>query len=331
MSKSVFKLNPTRLQHSLSQRPRTIKRNISGVLLLDKPSGISSNQALQIAKRLFTAAKAGHTGTLDPMATGLLPICFGEATKFSSALLGADKAYVATLKLGYVSSTGDAEGKISIAGTGGEGTSFTVQQVEKVLSNFIGGITQIPPMYSALKHQGKPLYAYARKGVEIERKPRQITIYGLTLQALAGDELRIMVKCSTGTYIRTLAEDIGKALGCGGAYLTALRRSHIDSLDLSQAATLDTLETMTLPQRDACLRPADSLLYDIPAITLQAAAASLLLQGQTVDFPQEIAKLGEIAGKVRLYRADGQFLGLGEVVMAGAGGKIAPKRLMAIE
>ena len=308
-----------------AKRNTYTKRNISGGLLLDKPSGISSNQALQIAKRLFTAAKAGHTGTLDPLATGLLPICFGEATKFSSALLGADKTYAATLKLGYISSTGDAEGEISAAG---EGASFTVQQVEKVLSNFIGSITQIPPMYSALKHQGKPLYAYAREGVEIERKPRQITIYGLTLQALTGDELRVMVKCSTGTYVRTLAEDIGKALGCGGAYLTALRRSSIDGLELSQAVTLDTLETMTLAQRDACLRPVDSLLHDIPAITLQAAAASLLLQGQVVDLPQEIAKLGEIDGKVRLYQADGLFLGLGEVVTTVAGGKIAPKRLL---
>jgi len=317
-------LNPQAPEPRAKRSPYT-KRNISGVLLLDKPSGISSNQALQIAKRLFTAAKAGHTGTLDPMATGLLPICFGEATKFSSALLGADKTYAATLKLGYVSSTGDAEGEISAAG---EGASFTLQQVESVLSNFIGSITQMPPMYSALKHQGKPLYAYAREGVEIERKPRQITIYGLTLQALAGNELCITVKCSTGTYVRTLAEDIGKALGCGGAYLTALRRSSIDGLDLLQAATLDTLETMTLPQRDACLRPVDSLLHDIPAITLQAAAASLLLQGQAVDFPQEIAKLGEITGKVRLYQVDGVFLGLGEILEAGEGGKIAPKRLL---
>lgn len=304
------------------------KRNISGVLLLDKPSGISSNQALQLAKRLFAAAKAGHTGTLDPMATGLLPICFGEATKFSSALLGADKTYEATLKLGYVSSTGDAEGEISAAENGGEGVSFTLQQVEEVLSNFIGSIIQTPPMYSALKHQGKPLYAYAREGVEIERKPRQITIYGLTLQALTGGELRITVKCSTGTYVRTLAEDIGKALGCGGAYLTALRRNVIDDFDLSQAHALDALETMALAQRDACLRPVDSLLHDIPAITLPAAAASLLLQGQTVDFPQEIAKPGEISGKVRLYQADGLFLGLGEAVTAGAAGKIVPKRLL---
>ena len=306
-------------------QPKRIKRNISGVLLLDKPSGISSNQALQIAKRIFTAAKAGHTGTLDPMATGLLPICFGEATKFSLALLGADKTYEATLKLGFVSSTGDAEGEISAAG---DGASFTLQQVETALKDFIGSITQIPPMYSALKHQGKPLYAYAREGVEIERKPRAVSIYELRLQALAGNEMHFTVKCSTGTYVRTLAEDIGKALGCGGAYLTALRRSSIHDFDLSQAVTLDALETMSLPQRDACLRPADSLLRDYPAIMLEAVATSLLLQGQVVvDLSQEIAKLGEIDGKVRLYRTDGQFLGLGEVT---AGGGIAPKRLLVL-
>lgn len=332
-------------QVSEPQRVKRPKRNISGVLLLDKPSGISSNQALQIARRIFTAAKAGHTGTLDPMATGLLPICFGEATKFSSALLGADKTYEATLKLGFVSSTGDAEGEISAAG---DGASFTLQQVETALKDFIGSITQIPPMYSALKHQGKPLYAYAREGVEIERQPRQVTIYNLCLQALAGDEMRIAVKCSTGTYVRTLAEDIGKALGCGGAYLTALRRSSIHDFDLSQAVTLDALEAMSLPQRDACLRPVDSLLHDFPAVTLDAAAAGLLLQGQAVtDFSHEIAEPGGIGGKVRpcsagalackitepggidgkvrLYRADGQFLGLGEVT---AGGGIAPKRLL---
>ena len=172
-------MNPRPLQ------PKCIRRNISGVLLLDKPCGISSNRALQIIKRIFAASKAGHTGTLDPMATGLLPICLGEATKFSSALLGADKTYEAVLRLGYISTTGDAEGEISVAGD----MKLTLLQVEAVLQSFIGIVTQIPPMYSALKHQGKPLYIYARKGVEIERQPREITIHDLRIETLTGDEM----------------------------------------------------------------------------------------------------------------------------------------------
>jgi len=303
---------------------KRIKRNISGVLLLDKPSGISSNQALQIAKRIFSAAKAGHTGTLDPMATGLLPICFGEATKFSSALLGADKTYEAALKLGYISTTGDAEGEISIAG---EAKLLTLPQITATLQNFIGRITQIPPMYSALKHQGKPLYVYARKGVEIERQPRAVTIYSLHPEALVEDEMRITVKCSTGTYVRTLAEDIGKALGCGGAYLTALRRTVIDKFNLPQAHTLAALEAMTLSQRDACLRPIDSVLDEFPAVTLDHAAVLSLLQGRVVAGSSTTNGLPE-GEKIRLYDQQKRFLGLGEIT---AGGEIAPKRLIAEE
>ena len=190
-------------------RPKLIKRNISGVLLLNKPSGISSHQALQIAKRIFSASKAGHTGTLDPMATGLLPVCFGEATKFSSVLLGADKTYEATLRLGYISTTGDSDGEISVAGN----VNLTLQQVESVLQNFIGKIMQTPPMYSAVKYQGKPLYTYARKGIEIERQPREVTVYDLRVGTLEGDKMNITIKCSTGTYVRTLAENIGRILG----------------------------------------------------------------------------------------------------------------------
>ncbi|MDH5552923.1 MAG: tRNA pseudouridine(55) synthase TruB, partial [Nitrosomonas sp.] len=212
------------------------KRHISGVLLLDKPFGITSNRALQIAKRLFSAAKSGHAGTLDPMAIGLLPICFGEATKFSSVLLNADKTYRATLKLGYMSTTGDAEGEISQVGSvSPRGNLLTAKEIEQVLTGFLGKILQLPPMYSALKHQGKPLYSYARKGVDIKRKPREITIYDLRIVSFIDEELVISVRCGTGTYIRTLAEDIGKALGCGGAYLTALCRNTIGDFDLNNA------------------------------------------------------------------------------------------------
>jgi tRNA pseudouridine55 synthase len=299
--------------------------------LLDKPSCISSNQALQIAKRIFTAYKAGHTGTLDPLATGLLPICFGEATKFSSALLGADKTYEATLRLGYISTTGDAEGKISaVADVPPQDLKLTLTQVATVLQSFTGVITQIPPMYSALKHHGKPLYAYAREGVEIERQPRQIIIYDLRIEALEGVEMRIVVKCSTGTYVRTLAEDIGKALGCGGAYLTALRRSNLDNFDLSQAYTLDVLDAMPPAQRDSYLHPVDSLLHGLPVATLDSVAVVSLLQGRVVkgcfskDSPDSLADLagGE---KIRLYDQQRNFLGLGEITEQG---EIAPKRLM---
>lgn len=307
-------------------KPLHLKRDISGVLLLDKASGISSNQALQIAKRLFAARKAGHTGTLDPMATGLLPICFGEATKFSSALLGADKTYEATLKLGYVSTTGDAEGEILIAeGISPDNLKFTLPQVEAVLASFIGTIMQVPPMYSALKHRGKPMYAYAREGVQIERQPRQAVIHDLCIEALGVGEIGLKVRCGSGTYIRTLAEDIGKALGCGGAYLTALRRTVLNGFDLSRSCTLDTLEITPLPQRAGHLFPVDSLVQGLPAATLSRDAALSAQQGRAIQggFPEGSLQEGQ---KIRLYDREKGFLGLGE---ATAGGGIAPKRLIA--
>lgn len=307
------------------KRIKSVKRNISGVLLLNKPFGITSNRALQIAKRLFTAAKSGHTGTLDPMATGLLPICFGEATKFSSVLLNANKAYQATLKLGYMSTTGDVEGEISQVGSvSPSGNLLTIKEVELVLKNFLGRISQLPPMYSALKHQGKPLYSYARKGVDIKRQPREITIHELQIESFVGEELVIIVRCSTGTYIRTLAEDIGKALGCGGAYLTALCRSAIGNFDLDKAQTIALLEDMQMAERDCHLHPDDSLLIDYPAIDLDSIAASFLVQGRAIfDYPAAIEySEGEI---IRLYNHEKHFLGLGEVLTEG---KIIPKRLM---
>jgi tRNA pseudouridine55 synthase len=307
------------------KRIKPIKRHVSGVLLLNKPYGITSNRALQIAKQLFSAAKVGHTGTLDPMATGLLPICFGEATKFSSVLLNADKTYQATLKLGYISTTGDAEGEISqIKVVNLNDKILTTDKIEQVFKDFLGKIMQLPPMYSALKHQGKPLYTYAREGVDIKRKPREIIIYDLKVVSFIGEELVIAVRCGTGTYVRTLAEDIGKALGCGGAYLTALCRSSIGYFDLTKAQDLVLLEDMQMTERDGNLYPVDSILNDYPAIELDCMAAVYLMQGRRIsNYP---AATGYPEGEVvRLYDHEQCFLGIGEVF---AEGNIIPKRLM---
>ncbi len=300
---------------------KPIKRNISGVLLLDKPIGITSNKALQITKRLFNASKAGHTGTLDPLATGLLPVCFGEATKFSSALLCAYKTYTATLKLGYISSTGDADGEISVAGD----VNLTSKQIKLALQDLTGKILQTPPMYSALKHQGKPLYSYARKGIEIERKSREITIYDLQVVAFEENNMDIMVKCSTGTYIRTLAEDLGKILGCGGAYITSLNRNEIENLNLSDAYTLDMLKSMSSAQLDACLHPSGSLLHNLQAVFMSNTDSQHLLNGQVVTNTALANKFQENE-KIRIYNDEKQFLGLGEITACGA---ITPKRLIA--
>ncbi len=288
---------------------------MDGVLLLDKPVGLSSNQALQQVKRLYMAAKAGHTGSLDPFATGLLPICLGEATKFSHFLLDADKTYQATLRLGATTTTGDTEGDIVTTAE----VSVTREIMETVLRRFMGEISQIPPMYSALKHQGKALYEYARAGVEIERPPRAVTIHSIALDELADTSAVITVSCSKGTYIRTLAEDIGKALGCG-AYLTQLRRLETGGFDLGQAVTLEQLESMTLEQRDARLLPADDLLQQFPAVMLDADSAYYLCRGQPVW------KSGMVqTGYLRLYAEPDRFLGLGEL---DEDGRVAPRRLV---
>lgn len=307
---------------SPNNRTKPVKRNISGVLLLDKPYGISSNKAVQTAKRVFSAAKCGHTGTLDPMATGLLPICIGEATKFSSVLLGANKAYEATLKLGFLSTTGDAEGEINQLTTDVE--NLTLSQCEHVLKRFVGKILQIPPMYSALKHQGKPLYIYARNGEVIERQAREIFIHGIQIKSLIENELQLSIQCGTGTYIRTLAEDIGKALGCGGAYLVKLCRTAIDRFDLSQAQTLSALEEMDATERDGYLLPIDCLLQGFPVVTLDKLAALHVLQGRVVLSQSDISDMPE-GNIVRLYNHQQQFLGLGEITIEQ---NIAAKRLL---
>ena len=256
------------------------------------------------------------------MATGLLPICFGEATKFSSILLGAHKTYETTLKLGFLSTTGDAEGEIHQTATAIQNT--TLLECEHVLKHFIGNIMQVPPMYSALKHQGKPLYLYARNGEAIERQAREIFIHEIKIKSLIENELQLNIRCGTGTYIRTLAEDIGKALGYGGAYLINLRRTAIDRFDLSQAQTLSILEDKDSTERNQYLLPIDCFLHEFPAIALDQLATIHLLQGRIVSGPSNISAMPE--GKtVRLYNERQQFLGLGKITMEQ---KIAAKRLL---
>ena len=309
--------------HAETSPRKPAKRTINGVLLLDKPYGISSSKAVQIVKRVFSAAKCGHTGTLDPMATGLLPLCLGEATKFSSVLLGANKAYEATLRLGFLSTTGDAEGEITQLPT--NAGNPTLSQCEQVLQRFIGKIMQVPPMYSALKHQGKPLYVYARNGKIIERPAREIVIHTIQIKSLFNDVLQLIIHCGTGTYIRTLAEDIGSALGCGGAYLTQLRRTAIDRFEISQSQTLSALEAMNADEQGACLLSIDCLLQEFPAINLDKLAALHIVQGQIVANPSEINPILE-GNTVRLYDHQQQFLGLGEITSEQ---KIAAKRMLA--
>jgi len=300
-------------------RRRSRGRDVDGILLLDKPAGMSSNAALQTVKRLFKANKAGHTGNLDPLATGLLPICLGEATKISSFLLDSDKRYTGTCKLGRRTSTADSEGEVLETLPVG---NYTEQQVTDVLQRFIGQIEQIPPMYSAVKINGTPLYKLAREGKEIERKSRRVSIYEIKMLRLEGDELEIEVHCSKGTYVRTLAEDIGAALGCG-AHLSALRRTASGPFDLQQAVTLPELEHLAeddFEELDSLLLPPEEALSDWPLVNLSGNTAYYLLQGQAVQVPRAPS-----SGWVRLRREDGKFLGIGQILEDG---RVAPKRLI---
>jgi tRNA pseudouridine55 synthase len=291
------------------------KKPINGILLLDKPIGFSSNQALQKVKWLLQAAKAGHTGTLDPLATGLLPLCFGEATKFAHYLTDADKTYIATLKLGITTTTGDAEGDVLLT----RPVNVTQQQFAQACAKFVGEISQTPPMYSALKHEGKALYEFARAGIEIERKSRLVTILRIDVNAFDGEVATITVSCSKGTYIRTLAEDIGELLACG-AHLIGLRRTATANYLIAQTVTLAQFESMTEAERLAALAPPDSAVLDLPEITLDNDSVFYLLQGQPVWLSGHVP-----AGLLRIYDETHQFLGLGEMQVDG---KIAPKRLM---
>ncbi len=269
-------------------RARVARRPVHGVLLLDKPLGWSSNDALQKAKWLLRAEKAGHTGTLDPLATGVLPLCFGAATKFSQLQLDADKTYLATARLGLKTSTGDAEGDVIEE----RAVNVSAQDVRSVATRFTGPIRQIPPMHSALKKDGKALYEYARAGVEVERDARDVTIYELKLDLEASEgapgAIEMTVRCSKGTYIRTLGEDIGEALGCG-AHLTALRRIETGGFLAAQCITLQALEAMTEDERLKCLLPVDSLLREHTVVTLDAENAGRFLSGlrRRGDWPDE--------------------------------------------
>jgi tRNA pseudouridine55 synthase len=287
---------------------------VHGVLLLDKPLGLSSNDALQKAKRLYRAEKAGHTGTLDPLATGLLPLCFGAATKFSQVSLDADKRYTATLKLGITTTTGDGEGDVLQQ----RPVDVSTADVLAACRRFIGDIEQMPPMHSALKHEGKALYEYARAGIEIERAPRRVTIRDIRLMGGLHDEWMIDVCCSKGTYVRTLAEDIGEALGCG-AHLVALRRTASGPLAIDRALTLEQLQAMAEDERDAALLDADTLLADWPAVRLDEDDAGRFLAGVRRRLPLADAP------RVRVYGPQPRaFLGSGHI----AGGELISTRLL---
>lgn len=291
------------------------RRAVDGVLLLDKPAGITSSAAVQKARRLLNAAKAGHTGTLDPQATGLLPICLGEATKFAHLLLDADKRYLATVRLGVTTDTGDLEGKVLARREGGR----TRGDIEGALARFRGPVQQTPPMYSALKHEGQRLYALARAGTEVAREPRSIVIHKLELTGVEGADIALAVSCSKGTYIRVLAEDIGQVLGCG-ACLAGLRREGVGGMTLaSGAATLEQLESLSPDRRDALLQPPDTLVASLPRLDLDASEAGRILQGR----PVEHRGAGK-TGLARVYGPDRAFLGVVEVTSPG---QIQPRRL----
>ncbi|NLY17037.1 MAG: tRNA pseudouridine(55) synthase TruB [Gammaproteobacteria bacterium] len=295
------------------------RRSISGILILDKPAGVSSNGALQKVRWLLNSDKGGHTGSLDPLATGVLPLCFGEATKFSRYLLDADKAYEAEVRLGQTTNTGDAEGEVLET----RPVNISLEQAEAVLPQFRGDIMQVPPMYSALKQDGQPLYKLARAGEVVERKARSIHIAALELLSLEGDLLRLRVSCSKGTYIRTLAEDIGRELGCG-AHVAGLRRIAAGPFDLSRAVTLDELIALHDEQGsealDRYLLPCDAGLLDWPQVTLTEHTTYYWQNGQPVRAPG-----APVSGMVRVYSHQQEFIGVAEI---DEDGLVAPRRLI---
>jgi tRNA pseudouridine55 synthase len=291
---------------------RAAWRRVDGVLLLDKPPGLSSNAALQRARRLFGAAKAGHTGTLDPLASGLLPLCFGEATKFARFLLDARKRYRASVRFGIATTTQDAEGEVVET----RPVELDRDRVEAALPAFVGVLRQVPPAYSALKLRGRSYYDYARAGVAIERVPREVRVESLTLLDWASPDATVDVVCGKGTYVRALAADLGAALGCG-AHLAALRRTAAGGFDLAQAVTLHALEQTPAEARDALLLPVDCLLGELPRVDVDASAAERLAEGQTVP------GFGDEADWVRAYGPAGRLLG----VVRRRGGVLSPQRM----
>ena len=306
-----------------SKSTRAPRIAVNGVLLLDKDAGASSNDVLIKAKRSLNALKAGHTGTLDPFATGLLPLCFGEATKFAQDLLEADKIYETVVHLGVATTTGDTEGEV----TETRAVAITQEQIEPVLARFRGDIDQVPPMYSALKRDGKPLYEYARAGITLERDARRVTIHALEFIDYQAPFLTLRVKCSKGTYIRVLGEEIGNALGCG-AHLRALRRTGVGTLTLEHAVTLDRLTQVADSERASLLAPVDALLSTFPAVRLSDELAKRFLQGQRLALGKEGMDIPEQAGRVRVYSAvSGRLLGTGQMKDFGV---LAPERLVAV-
>ena len=303
----------------MMQMQKPIKRAVDGILLLDKPLGVSSNSALQTAKRLFSARKAGHTGSLDPLASGLLPICFGEATKFSQYLLDADKTYAVTMRLGVRTETGDAEGEVVATRPV---APLTKAGLEEVFAKFRGEIDQTPSMYSALKFQGQPLYKLARQGITVERESRRLMIYRLTLLNFTAETVDFELHCSKGTYVRTLVDDVGEALGCG-AHVAALRRLTVGSFTANQMLTLDHLRAE--PSSDSAARldhyllPIESALAHWPALMVPESTLFYLRQGSAVVISQ-----APLSGWVRLVTKMGEFIGIGEVLPDG---KVAPRRL----
>jgi len=304
----------------MSRRKRK-GREISGVLLLDKPAGITSNKALQEVKHLFRAAKAGHTGSLDPLATGMLPICLGEATKISAFLLNADKRYRVSCRLGVTTTTADADGDVVRKR---DCSGITIKDIEKLIPDFSGTISQIPPMYSAVKHQGQRLYTLAREGIEVERKPRTVQIYQLLLHSLNETMFDLEVACSKGTYIRTLVEDLGEALGCG-AHVAQLRRLSVGPFD-GDMVTIDELKAVTdsseaegFDALDEYLLPIDSAIAHWPDVHLDPDAAFYIKQGQAIQVPHAPTE-----GWVRIYDKS-QFLGVGEIQDDG---RVAPRRMI---
>ncbi|MGZ3159432.1 MAG: tRNA pseudouridine(55) synthase TruB [Burkholderiaceae bacterium] len=304
--------------------PKKNRLPINGVLLLDKAAGHSSNDVLIKAKRLLNAKKAGHTGTLDPFATGLLPLCFGEATKFAQDLLEADKTYETIVHLGVTTDTGDTEGEI----VNERAVNVTREKIEEILAQFRGEIDQVPPMYSALKRDGKPLYEYARAGVTLEREARRVTIHHLEFLDYQAPFLTLRVQCSKGTYIRVLGEDIGTALGCG-AHLKALRRTRVGTLQIDQAVTLEALADIPESDRALSLAPVDALLSSFPMVTLSAELAQRFLHGQRLALGKEGVPISIPKGRVRVYREqDQRLLGTANLQEFGV---LAPERLIATE
>ncbi len=303
-------------------------RPIDGILILDKPTGMTSNAALQTAKRLYAAAKAGHTGSLDPLATGVLPLCFGEATKFSQYLLDADKTYRSTFVLGVTTASGDSDGEVL---EHCDASQLTQEQVEAALVQFRGDIEQVPSMFSAIKKDGQPLYKLARQGIEVERTPRAVTIYELRIEAFrpalneerTNAEVDIFVHCSKGTYVRSIAEDLGKVLGCG-AHVSKLHRVQSGPFSEADSVSLVTLESLkahdALGEMDALLRPTTLALGALPKLVLAEAAGFYLRQGQPVLVPKAPTE-----GLVQLQLASGEFIGVGEILDDG---RVAPRRLV---